>query len=133
MNKIKMIFSTFKTFKICREEFRFMKRLSAKTFQVLVPNIMKGELNLKDFSTFKSFRTLKMRVCFKEFFYSKHFWKLSLFLFNFSLHFPTSLAMKTMVVFTEKGGCERVKEGVHRFPCQGPFFGFLVRKAPCTL
>ena len=65
---------------------RFLERnfglesLSVNIFQVLVPKIMKRELNVKNFSTFKSFRTLKKRVCFKEFFYSKYFWKLSLFL-----------------------------------------------------
>ena len=57
-----MSFSTFKTLKTFGEEFQFKKNLNAKTFQVLVPKIMKGELNLKDFSTFKSFRTLKRRV-----------------------------------------------------------------------
>ena len=42
--------------------------LSAKIFQVLVPKIMKGYLNLKEFLIFKSLRTLKRRVCFKEIF-----------------------------------------------------------------
>ena len=120
-----MIFSTFKTFKTFGAEFWFKKSLSAKTFQVLVPKIMKGELNLKDFSTFKSFRTLKRRVCFKEIFYSKHSCKLSLFQFNFSLHFPTLLPRRLWLYLYKK----RVSMGQWGVEVANffPFIGCLTR------
>ena len=100
--KSKWFFQPLKALRLLGRNF-VLRKLKCKKFLNLGSKDNEGW----DFSTLKGIRTLKRRVCFKWIFYTK-------FLFlstNFSLYFPTPFALKTMVVFIEDGGCQRVNEG----------------------
>ena len=107
MNKIKLILSTFKSFKTFRKEFWFKKNLSAKVFQILIPKTMKGEISQPS----RALELWRGEFCFKWIFCTKFLLLYTNFSLPISLYLGTPFAMKTMVVFIKKWECQRVKEG----------------------
>ena len=105
--KIKLILSTFKSFKTFGKEFWFKKNLSAKVFQILVPKTMKGEISQPS----RALELWRGEFCFKRIFCLSFYFSLPTFLYQFLSLSWNPFAMKTMLVFTEKWGCERVQEG----------------------
>ena len=77
--KIKLILSTFKSFKTFGKEFWFKKNLSAKVFQILVPKTMKGEISQPS----RALELWRGEFCFKRIFCLSFYFSLSIFLYQF--------------------------------------------------